>query len=54
MARSNDHTDQEEFYQLLDYTDDVDLNHKLAECEKFYNPASEDPSVYVIEENKLC
>jgi transposase InsO family protein len=30
-------TDQEEFYQLLTYTDDVDLNEKLAEWEKFYN-----------------
>ena len=30
-------TDQEEFYQLLTYTDDVDLNAKLREWEKFYN-----------------
>jgi len=30
-------TDQEEFYQLLTYTDDVDLNKKLVEWEKFYN-----------------
>ncbi len=30
-------TDQEEFYQLLTYTDDVDLNKKLAEWERFYN-----------------
>jgi transposase InsO family protein len=30
-------TDQEEFYQLLTYTDDVDLNQKLAEWERFYN-----------------
>ena len=30
-------SDQEEFYQLLDYTDDVDLKSKLAEWEKFYN-----------------
>ncbi|MFN0149642.1 MAG: IS481 family transposase [bacterium] len=30
-------SDQEEFYQLLTYTDDVDLNAKLAEWEKFYN-----------------
>ena len=30
-------TDQEEFYQLLNYTDDVDLNKKLTEWEKFYN-----------------
>ena len=30
-------SDQEEFYQLLDYTDDVDLNRKLADWEKFYN-----------------
>jgi transposase InsO family protein len=27
----------EEFYQLLSYTDDVDLNRKLAEWEHFYN-----------------
>jgi transposase InsO family protein len=25
------------FYQLLTYTDDVDLNKKLAEWERFYN-----------------
>jgi transposase InsO family protein len=30
-------TDQEEFYQLLTYTDDVDLNKKLAVWERFYN-----------------
>jgi transposase InsO family protein len=30
-------SDQEEFYQLLTYTDDVDLNQKLAEWENFYN-----------------
>jgi len=30
-------TNQEEFYQLLTYTDDVDLNKKLAEWERFYN-----------------
>ena len=30
-------TDQEEFYQLLNYTDDVDLNMKLAKWEEFYN-----------------
>jgi len=30
-------TDQEEFYQLLTYTDDVDLNKKLAIWERFYN-----------------
>ena len=28
-----------EFYQLLDYTDDVDLKAKLAEWEAFYNYA---------------
>jgi len=28
---------QEEFYQLLAYTDDVDLNKKLVEWENFYN-----------------
>ena len=30
-------TDQEEFYPLLDYVDDVDLNKKVAEWERFYN-----------------
>lgn len=30
-------TDKEEFYQLLSYTDDVDLNEKLEEWENFYN-----------------
>ena len=30
-------TDQEEFYQLLSYTDDVDLNKKLNAWENFYN-----------------
>ena len=33
LARS----DQEDFYQLLDYVDDRDLNKKLAEWENFYN-----------------
>jgi transposase InsO family protein len=30
-------TDKDEFYQLLTYTDDVDLNEKLASWEQFYN-----------------
>jgi transposase InsO family protein len=30
-------TDQEEFYQLLTYSDDVDLSQKLAAWEDFYN-----------------
>lgn len=30
-------SDQEEFYQLLTYTGDVDLNKKLASWEEFYN-----------------
>ena len=30
-------SDQEEFYQLLNYKDDVDLKKKLAEWEQFYN-----------------
>ena len=30
-------TNQREFYQLLTYTDDVDLHAKLAEWEAFYN-----------------
>ncbi len=29
--------DQEEFYHLLTYKDDVDLTQKLAEWESFYN-----------------
>ena len=29
--------DQEEFYQLLNYVDDQDLNKKLEVWEKFYN-----------------
>lgn len=32
-------TDKMEFYQLLDYTDDIDLKAKLAEWEAFYNYA---------------
>lgn len=32
-------SDQEEFYQLLSYKDDVDLEAKLAEWERFYNLA---------------
>lgn len=30
-------SDQEEFYQLLTYIDDVDLNMKLSKWEQFYN-----------------
>ena len=30
-------TDEQEFYQLLTYTDDIDLHQKLAEWERFYN-----------------
>jgi Integrase core domain len=30
-------TDEREFYQLLTYTDDVDLSGKLTEWESFYN-----------------
>ena len=30
-------TDKDEFYQLLTYTDDVDLNDKLKAWEQFYN-----------------
>lgn len=30
-------SDQEEFYQLLTYKDDVDLEEKLTEWERFYN-----------------
>jgi transposase InsO family protein len=30
-------TDKDEFYQLLSFTDDVDLKQKLVEWEDFYN-----------------
>lgn len=30
-------TDEQEFYQLLTYTDDIDLSKKLSEWENFYN-----------------
>lgn len=30
-------TDKDEFYQLIEYTDDVDLSKKLQEWENFYN-----------------
>jgi len=30
-------TDKDEFYQLIDYRDDVDLDKKLAAWERFYN-----------------
>ena len=29
--------DKDEFYELLSYTDDVDMNQKIAEWEDFYN-----------------
>jgi transposase InsO family protein len=32
-------TDEQEFYQLLSYTGDVDLNAKLDEWGRFYNLA---------------
>lgn len=38
MAKSNAHSsDKTEFYQLIEYKDDVDLHAKLAEWEAFYN-----------------
>jgi transposase InsO family protein len=30
-------TDRKEFYQLLDYPDDIDLRKKIKEWENFYN-----------------
>lgn len=30
-------TDQREFYQLIEYTDDIDILKKLEEWENFYN-----------------
>ena len=32
-------SDEQEFYQLLSYTGDVDLNAKLAQWKQFYNLA---------------
>lgn len=37
METSSARTDQQEFYQLLSYTGDVDLEQRLAEWERFYN-----------------
>ena len=37
MGERSHLTDQLEFYQLLDYTGDVDLRAKLAVWEEFYN-----------------
>lgn len=36
MERSHG-TDQQEFYQLINFTDDIDIRKKLEEWEKFYN-----------------
>lgn len=33
-------TDAQEFYQLIDYTDDIDIRKKLQELEIFYNRQS--------------
>lgn len=33
----SDLTDQQEFYQLVEYTDDIDILKKLEEWEVFYN-----------------
>lgn len=30
-------TDKQEFYQLIEYTDDIDVGKKLQEWESFYN-----------------
>ena len=37
MVEHSHRTDKAEFYQLLHYIDDIDLNNKLAEWENFYN-----------------
>jgi hypothetical protein len=37
MIERSHRTDREEFYQLLTYTDDVDLNEIWAEWERFYD-----------------
>jgi hypothetical protein len=37
QGRASHRTDEQEFYQLLTYTGDVDLHRKLAEWERFYN-----------------
>jgi transposase InsO family protein len=36
-VESSHRTDQEEFYQLLSYKGDVDLEKRLGEWERFYN-----------------
>ena len=36
-TKASARTDEQEFYQLLTYTDDVGLHRKLAEGERFYN-----------------
>ena len=51
-------TDGEEFYQLLTYTNDVDLNSKLKDWEYFYNydrphGAFKGKTPYEILKNKL-
>ena len=51
-------TDGEEFYQLLTYTNDVDLNSKLKDWEHFYNydrphGAFKGKTPYEILKNKL-
>ena len=37
LAERSHRTDKREFYQLLTYTDDVDLHAKLTEWQNFYN-----------------
>ena len=37
MVKSSHRTDKQEFYQFLDYTDDVNLKEKIKEWENFYN-----------------
>jgi hypothetical protein len=45
VKRRSHRTDDDEFYQLLTYRDDVDLEKKLAVWERFYNGPPKVPSL---------
>jgi transposase InsO family protein len=52
-------TDDIEFYQLLSYTDDIDLNEKLKQWENFYNyqrphASHEGKTPYEVLREKIC
>ncbi len=47
-------TDKDEFYQLLTYRDDVDLEKKLAAWERFYNTTGRMGPIRARRHTKLC